>query len=99
MNAPRIADLLDRALTAQTHLEERGMAVEDEWQYVTDLVGAWRARFEAVRAVRADEPVSAEVAAAVDAVAVSVRRRGPPPGHRLAVDHAAGRAAALGEST
>lgn len=69
MTSLHVAHLLDRALAAQALLEERGREVEDEWQYVTDLVAAWRARLEAVRATRADEAASDETAAAVEAVA------------------------------
>ncbi len=60
--------MLERALAAESALEELGADVEDEWQYVTDLAAAWRARLEAVRTARADEPAPPGVAEAVVAV-------------------------------
>lgn len=46
-------------------LGELGEDVEDEWQYVQDLVAAWRARLEAVGNGRDDEPLARERATAV----------------------------------
>lgn len=78
MTTPRIADLIDSALAAETALEERAGEVEQEWQYVTDLAGAWRARLDAVRAARSDEPAPDGAAEAVaEAVAESARIEDP----------------------
>jgi hypothetical protein len=70
VTTPSIADVLDRALAAESALEEQGTEIADEWQYVTDLAGAWRARLEAVRSARGDEdapPGSPEaIVAAID---------------------------------
>jgi hypothetical protein len=63
-----LADVLDRALAAEAALQERGFEVEDEWQYVTDLGGAWRLRLEAVMAARGGELADSTIVAAVDAV-------------------------------
>jgi hypothetical protein len=68
VTAPRLADVLDRAIAAESALEERGTEVADEWQYVTDLAGAWRARLAAVRSARGDEPAPTGSDEAVDAV-------------------------------
>jgi len=72
VTTPSIAEVIERALAAGSALEERGTEIADEWQYVTDLAGAWRARLEAVRAARGDEaapPGSAEaIGAAVDEI-------------------------------
>jgi hypothetical protein len=43
-----------------------GEDIEDEWQYIQDLGGAWLTRLEATVATRGDEALSAEVGAAVD---------------------------------
>ena len=69
MTAPRIADVLERALAAEAVLEERGEEVADEWQYVTDLAAAWRARLESVLAARGTEPAPSGSADAIDAAA------------------------------
>jgi len=69
VTAPRIADVLHRALAAEAVLEERGEEVADEWQYVTDLAAAWRARLESVLAARGTEPAPPGSADAIDAAA------------------------------
>jgi hypothetical protein len=58
-----------RALGALDHLEARGQEVADEWQYVTDLSSAWRARLAAVAAEQGSDTVSEAVAIAVDTAA------------------------------
>jgi hypothetical protein len=42
-----------------------GEDVEDEWQYVQDLVDAWRSRLEEVEAARGDESLATARAEAV----------------------------------
>jgi hypothetical protein len=61
-------------------LAELGEEVDDEWQYVQDLVTAWRDRLETVGEARATEPLAADRAAAV-ARAVDEARRITDP-HR-----------------
>ncbi len=63
--ASTVAEVVDRAARALEALAEVGYAVEDEWQYVTDLGSAWRARLANVAAQRGREPVSDEVDLAV----------------------------------
>lgn len=58
--------VLVRFLDAYDALAEVGEDVEDEWTYVNDLANAWRARLEAARGERADEPIPAETTAALD---------------------------------
>lgn len=65
---PTIADLMTRATTGLEGLAALGESVEDEWQYVTDLATAYRARFAAVAAARGDEPVDGSIGRAVDLV-------------------------------
>lgn len=60
-----VAAAVARAIAGLEALGERGEADEDAWQYVIDLVGAWRERLEAVAAARGSEPVAPEIAAAV----------------------------------
>lgn len=64
-----ISELMTRATTALDALVAVGEAVEDEWQYVTDLAGAYRARFAAVAAARGTETVDEATDAAVTLVA------------------------------
>ena len=45
--------------TASLGLGELGEEIDDEWQYVQDLVDAWRTRLEDVEAARGDETLSA----------------------------------------
>jgi hypothetical protein len=66
---PTVAAAIERTVDALEALGEIGEADEDAWQYVVDLVAAWRSRLEAVAATRGPEVLSPEVAAAV-AVAV-----------------------------
>ena len=67
-----LADAMARALDAYTALGELGEEVEDEWTYVTDLVGAWRDRLEAVAADRGAEVIDAgtdlAIARAIDEI-------------------------------
>ena len=65
---PTVQDAVDRALQALTSLAERGETIADEWQYVTDLQAAWRARLEEVAAARGAEIIADAVALAVDRV-------------------------------
>ena len=72
--APDPADLppttvrtsIERAVAACDALGLLGEDVEDEWQYVQDLGAAWLTRLEDVATERADEPVPADVGAAID---------------------------------
>jgi hypothetical protein len=65
-----VGDATDLAVDGVLALGELGEDVEDEWQYVQDLVEAWRGRLEEVRASRGDEPLppvrGAAVARALD---------------------------------
>jgi hypothetical protein len=65
-----VGEATDLAIDGLLALGELGEDVEDEWQYVQDLVGAWRGRLEEVRASRGDEPLEpargGAVARAVD---------------------------------
>lgn len=63
---PTVAVAVARTIEGLEALAERGEADEDAWQYLVDLVAAWRARLEAVAEARGSEPLSAEVAAAVE---------------------------------
>jgi hypothetical protein len=46
-------------------LVELGEEIDDEWQYVQDLLDAWRTRLEAVEGARDDEALPAERGVAV----------------------------------
>jgi hypothetical protein len=65
-----VAAATELAIEGLIALGELGEDVDDEWQYVQDLVEAWRARLEEVGAVRGGEPLDrargAAVARAVD---------------------------------
>jgi phosphoribosylformimino-5-aminoimidazole carboxamide ribonucleotide (ProFAR) isomerase len=61
------------SLTARTSGALEAVAVvagtvEDEWQYVTDLVAAWSARLATVGSARLDEMAPEPVESAVDRV-------------------------------
>jgi hypothetical protein len=57
---------IDRAVASCEALGLLGEDIEDEWQYVQDLGEAWLTRLEASAAARGDEPITAEVGAAID---------------------------------
>jgi hypothetical protein len=61
-----VASAIDRAVAAVEALGLLGEDVEDEWQYVQDLGGAWLTRLEAVAAARGDEPIEPGVEAAIE---------------------------------
>ena len=65
-----IGAAIDDARDALDALVSLGEDVEDEWQYVQDLAGAWRDQLDAVDAGRSDEPLLPERGAAVQRVCV-----------------------------
>jgi hypothetical protein len=71
---PTIGDCLARALASFDDLAARAGAVDDEWQYVTDLGTVWRARLRAVAEARGSEPADAETAAAFQALMAEAQR-------------------------
>ena len=64
-----VAELVERAIVAYESLVTVAEEIADEWQYISDLSGAWRAR---MREVSSASPASAESASAVDAVAAEI---------------------------
>ena len=64
--AATVADCIAQALDGFTVLATTAEAVEDEWQYVTDLGTVWRGRLAQVEAARGAEtaPPGAEAAMA-----------------------------------
>lgn len=54
------------ALEAYTTLEELGTEIEDEWQYVTDLAAAYRARLEDLGSLLGSDDLPADASAAVE---------------------------------
>ncbi|HEY3333599.1 MAG TPA: hypothetical protein VGK16_00070 [Candidatus Limnocylindrales bacterium] len=63
-----VADCIARALEGFTVLAATAEAVEDEWQYVTDLGTVWRGRLAQVEAARGMEPAPPGAADAMDAL-------------------------------
>jgi len=61
-----IPALVERAIAGYAVLADAAESVEDEWQYVTDLATAWRARLTSVAAEHTDEAAPGAVIAAVD---------------------------------
>ena len=53
------------AIDGLTALGELGEEIDDEWQYVQDLVEAWRTRLEAVEDSRGEEALTADRGVAV----------------------------------
>jgi hypothetical protein len=66
--AATVDELAGRAARALTELAETAGPIEEEWQYVADLVAAWSARLTAVGASRSTEPAEPATIAAVDRV-------------------------------
>ena len=66
--AATVADCIAQALDGLGGRREHGEAVEDEWQYVTDLGTVWRGRFAQVAAARRTEPAPAGAAEAMTAL-------------------------------
>ena len=66
--AVTIDELTGRAARALSDLAETAVPVEEEWQYVADLVAAWSARLAAVGATRSGEAAEPATTAAVDRV-------------------------------
>lgn len=67
MNDVRTVDAaIERALDALDDLAGLGETIDDEWTYVTDLAGAWRARLEAVATERAGTAIAPAAASAID---------------------------------
>jgi hypothetical protein len=62
------------AVASCDRLEELGHEIVDDWQYVTDLAAAWATRLRLVASSRGAEPLSAPLAAAVDAAAAEAGR-------------------------
>jgi hypothetical protein len=67
-----VAALIGRALEAYPTLVALGEGVEDEWQYVTDLSTAWRARLAAVAAARGDEAAPAGSSLAMEEASTEI---------------------------
>jgi hypothetical protein len=57
---------IDRVVASCEALGLLGEDIEDEWQYIQDLGEAWLTRLDATAAARGDEPITAEVGAAID---------------------------------
>jgi hypothetical protein len=60
-----VAEAIDLAVEALLALGELGEEIDEEWQYIQDLVAAWRERLDEVQAARAGDAVSAAQGAAV----------------------------------
>ena len=73
--AATVDELAGRAAQALTELAETAAPIEEEWQYVADLVIAWSARLAAVGANRTAE--AAEPASGTAAPAAPVKGTGP----------------------
>jgi hypothetical protein len=69
---------VDRALEAYDALAAVGETVDEEWQYVSDLAGAWRARLDTVARARAHEAAAPELLGAIEAAAGEIGRISDP---------------------
>jgi hypothetical protein len=72
--SPTTAELVDRALAAFAVLAATAEAVEDEWQYVSDLGTVWRARLRSVRDARGAEPAPDGAEGAIESLAAEAAR-------------------------
>ena len=66
--AATVDELAGRAAQALSELAETAAPLEEEWQYVADLVAAWSARLAAVGANHSAEAAEPATIAAVDRV-------------------------------
>jgi len=65
---PTVGDCVIRAIAGLDVLAATAEAVEDEWQYVTDLGTVWRGRFGQVVALRGSEPAPPGAPEAMEAL-------------------------------
>ncbi len=69
-----VTDLVERALVAHSALAAIAEAVEDEWQYVTDLGIVWTGHLRAVAERRGTDPAAPTAVAAIDALSAEAAR-------------------------
>jgi hypothetical protein len=69
-----IDDAVGRAVATCDRLEALGHEIADEWQYVSDLAAAWTARLRLVASGRGSEPLSEDLAMAVEAAVAEAGR-------------------------
>jgi hypothetical protein len=69
-----LADLIARSFSGLDRLAATAEAVEDEWQYVTDLGTVWRARLRAVADARGTEPATDGARDAIDVLVAEAGR-------------------------
>jgi hypothetical protein len=74
MDTVTVATIVERALAGLEPLSTTAEAVEDEWQYVTDLGTVWRGRLAAVAATRGAEPAPDGAAAAIEVLIAEAGR-------------------------
>ena len=67
--APTVDAVLLRAIASLTALASTASTVEDEWQYVSDLVTVWGGSLRAVAATRAGQSAPPGAEAAIDRLA------------------------------
>lgn len=75
---PTIPELMERAIAALETLAATAEPVDDEQQYVRDLVLVWSARLRAVGADRSTHAGAPEVDAAIEWVAAEAARVADP---------------------
>lgn len=73
-----VADAVEIARRALADLGAIGEEIEDEWQYVQDLVDAWDGRIDAVADARGGEELSDAIATAVVMLAGEAGRIADP---------------------
>jgi hypothetical protein len=71
--ARTIPSIIERALEGYAALATVGEAVDEEWQYVTDLTTAWRARLSAIAAASDGAPAPPGSDRAVDLALDEIR--------------------------
>ncbi|HET7026737.1 MAG TPA: hypothetical protein VFI28_03495 [Candidatus Limnocylindrales bacterium] len=73
-----VGDVLASAVVAYEALVGTAEPIAEEWQYVSDLAAAWRARFDSVLSTRRDEAVPASVVLAVQSASAETARLTDP---------------------
>jgi hypothetical protein len=73
-----VGELIERAREAYDGLVAVGEAVDDEWQYITDLSAAWRAELDRLAVERGSVPGAPGSEAAVDWLVAEIARIADP---------------------
>lgn len=72
--AVTVGEGISQAIGALDALEQLGEQIEDEWQYVVDLLGSWRERLSAIAEAHGDEALRPSASDAIEAATAEASR-------------------------